>query len=537
MQASKIREGRPGGAPRAVSTLVVVLVGACAPPPVGPPPVPEAPPAPPVIEAPPTVGLPPVPLVDGPLAIRVVHPSPEMTRPAVASTFIYGSVGTGRARLMINGRRVEVYPNGAFLGYLPVPSNGRWELVAEVDDQVQISSVSYRVPRAAGPGATRPAAVATESFATPRVATVTGGADTLATGSDVTIGRPSPTGPYTWFLPRGARLVLTGQRGDQFRARLAPGVEAWFPAAALSLGPTYQPNLRPVDGMTLEERAEWTDVRIRAEAAPFRVRSDGREVSLLVYDRTPPHHGAGPYGAPELSGADFVGGFRWETAAEGARLVLGLERRLWGMKAFYEADGTLVLRLRRPPAVDRNQPLRGIRVVVDPGHPPGGATGPTGLTEAEANLNIAIPLAELLRLRGAEVSMTRTRNTAVSLTERVEIATRNDAHILVSVHNNAFPEGVDPFARHGTSTYYFHGHSQPLARWLQREIQNVTRIRDLGVIAGNLALVRPTWMPAVLTESLFMPLPDQEASLRNPDFTYALALAHVRALEGFLLEP
>jgi N-acetylmuramoyl-L-alanine amidase len=483
------------------------------------------------------VGLPPVPREDGPLAIRVVHPSPEMTRPAVASTFIYGSVGTGRATLTINGRRVEVYPNGAFLGYLPVPANGRWELVADGDGQVQIATVSYRVPRTPAPGAPRPAAVRTESFATPRVATVTGGADTLATGSDVAIGRSSPTGPYTWFLPRGARLVLTGQRGDQLRARLAPGVDAWFPATSVSLGSEYQPGVRPVDGLTLDDAAEWTDLRIRADAAPFQVRSDAGELLLLIYDRTPPHPGPGPYPTPELADTDFIGGFSWETAPEGARLVVRLQQRLWGMKSFYEGDGTLVLRLRKPPIIHRDRPLRGIRVVVDPGHPPGGATGPTGLTEAEANLNIAVPLAELLRQRGAEVLITRTTNTAVSLTERVELATRSDAHILVSVHNNAFPEGVDPFARHGTSTYYFHGHSAPLARWLQREIQGVTRIRDLGTIAGNLALVRPTWMPAVLTESLFMPLPDQEASLRNPDFTYALALAHVRALERFLLEP
>jgi N-acetylmuramoyl-L-alanine amidase len=54
------------------------------------------------------------------------------------------------------------------------------------------------------------------------------------------------------------------------------------------------------------------------------------------------------------------------------------------------------------------------------------------------------------------------------------------------------------------------------------------------VLTGNLALVRPTWMPSVLTESLFMALPDQEAALRHPGFVRNLAEAHARGIERFL---
>jgi N-acetylmuramoyl-L-alanine amidase len=111
---------------------------------------------------------------------------------------------------------------------------------------------------------------------------------------------------------------------------------------------------------------------------------------------------------------------------------------------------------------------------------------------------------------------------------------RQDAHLLVSVHNNAFPEGVNPFRNHGTSTYHFHPHSGDLARALNQEIVRTTLIRDLGARTSNLALVRPTWMPTALTESLFMMLPEQEAALRNPHFLEALAAAHVRGLEAFL---
>jgi N-acetylmuramoyl-L-alanine amidase len=500
-----------------IFVLAAALLAACAPPP------------PATAPAPMPVGLPPVPRVDGPLQIRVVHPTPTTVRPAVDSTFIYGSVGTGAATLSINGVAVEVYPNGAFLAFLPTPRDGRWALVAEAGGRRTESAVQYRMPAAPAPGAPVARAPTTVAFPQPLRGTVSGGADTLATGSDVAVGRPTPTGPYRWFLPRGAALTVTGERAELLRVRLAAGTEAWVPANRVTLGDAAPPATPAVGGVALQPAREWVDVRVGAGSAPFLVEPGERGVALTLYGV------AAPAGAVPTGGEPWVTGATWSApAADVARLQLALGGAPWGFKAFYETDGTLVLRLRRAPAIDSREPFRGMRIVIDPGHPPAGATGPTGLTEAEANLAISLPLAEMLRRRGAEVTLTRTQNVEVSLTERVEIANRVDAHLLVSVHNNAFPEGVNPFRRHGTSTYYFHPHSAALARALQREIQTTTRIPDLGALTGNLALVRPTWMPSVLTESLFMALPDQESALRNPGFQRALAEAHVRGLEAFL---
>jgi len=61
----------------------------------------------------PGVGLPPVPAADGPLDVRVVSPSPNQTVPR-DSTFVFGSVGSGRATLTVNGAPVQVAPNGAW---------------------------------------------------------------------------------------------------------------------------------------------------------------------------------------------------------------------------------------------------------------------------------------------------------------------------------------------------------------------------------------------------------------------------------------
>lgn len=541
---------------RAPVVLAALLLGACAPRMVTTPA--------------PAAGLPPVPRVEAPLEIRVVHPTPETPRPNVDSTFVFGSVGTGEASLAINGAPVEVAPNGAFLAFLPVPADGRYELVARAGDDTASATVSYRMPpppdttRAIAPGdsaaipvdtatvradtaAARadsmaaslavPPAPTTFDFPETLVGRVIGVGDTLATGSGVAFGRRGLTGAFVWMLPRGARLPVVGKRAGQYALRLGAEPVAFIPDSLVAVGgpvPATPPAVGPV---TLRPAEAWVDVVVPADSAAFLVEESGSEVALTLYGRTP------PAGAAELAGDRLVAGAEWSAPApDAARLSLRLERAPWGFKAFYADDGDLVLRLRRPPPIDPRRPLQGRRIVVDPGHPPGGATGPTGLTEAEANLAISQRIAERLRERGAEVFLTRisgesitgSPSSAVELPARAALAVREDAELFVSVHNNAFPEGVNPFVNAGTEVYYHHGQSRDLAEALNAEIAAVTRVPDLGVKASDFAVVRQSWMPAVLTESLFMMIPEQEAALRDPEFVDRLAAAHVRGIETFL---
>jgi N-acetylmuramoyl-L-alanine amidase len=276
--------------------------------------------------------------------------------------------------------------------------------------------------------------------------------------------------------------------------------------------------------------AEWVELRFAVQRAPFLVQAAEDRLTVTLYGRTAPGTPAAP-----PAGDPLLAGISWRAGTPGrAEAEVRLAHPLWGYKAFYTPDGTLTLRVRRPPAIDAASPLRGVRVAVDPGHPPAGATGPTGLTEAEANLAIGTRLAERLRARGAEVLLTRTANVPVELGARTDTAVAWDADLLVSVHNNAFGEGVNPFRNHSTAVYYFQPFSAALARELDREIVGVTRIPDLGARQSNLALARPTWMPSALTESLFMLIPEQEAALRDPEFLDRLADAHVRGIEAFL---
>jgi N-acetylmuramoyl-L-alanine amidase len=488
--------------------------------------------------------------VDGAIAIRVVSPEAGSVRPAVDSTFIFGSLGTGRATLTVNGTPVEVAPNGAFLGYVAVPTNGVYELRARAGADTARLLLAYRTPPNAAPAPTPPAAAAPAaaaqaapaapapvSYPVPQLARVVRARDTVSTGSGVAFGRRGLTGTFIWYLPRGAEVAVVGERAGQYELKLGTEPVAFMPDSFLVLGGAAPPVAPRLAQPSLRPASEWVDVVVPAAHAAFLVEQEGRTVELTIYGRR------AAAGSPRLQADPLIAGADWAAVGSDAvRLDLLLSSEPWGYAAFYDEAGNLVLRLRRAPRIDPSHPLRGRRIVVDPGHPPAGAAGPTGLTEAEANLAVATSLAEQLRAAGAEVVMTHTTNAppsgssvqAVDLAYRTDLAVRSGAELFVSLHNNAFPEGVNPFIRYGTEAYYFHAQSRALAEALNAEISRATGIPNLGVKSSDFAVVRMSWMPAVLTESLFMMFPQQEAALRNPEFIDRLAAAHRRGIENFL---
>jgi len=59
---------------------------------------------------------------------------------------------------------------------------------------------------------------------------------------------------------------------------------------------------------------------------------------------------------------------------------------------------------------------------------------------------------------------------------------------------------------------------------------------DLGIGRADLAVIRATWMPAVLCEGMFVILPDQEARLRSPEGQRAYARGVRDGLRSFLTD-
>jgi len=357
--------------------------------------------------------------------------------------------------------------------------------------------------------------------------------DTAGTGKSdsLTIGRARPGATYHWFFPTGTRTVATGRLGDDLRVRLSRGQEAWVPAAdAIPLRAGIAAARGTVQSLTVTPGPDRIVVRIPlTQRVPFRVEEGEERLTLRLYAAVGDVNWI-RYGRND----PYLRALAWQQAtSDEVTITADLNGPVWGYRTRWSGTD-LLFEIRRPPRVDHARPLAGRLIVVDPGHPPLGATGPTGLREADANLAVGLMLRDLLTDEGARVLMTRTTDQPVDLWARVKFADSVGADLLVSIHNNALPDGVNPFTNTGASVFYNHPRSIPLAQAIQQALVRRLGVRDLGAARGDLALVRPTWMPAVLTEGLFMMLPDQEAALRRPVGQRAYALAVRDGIVQFL---
>ena len=351
-------------------------------------------------------------------------------------------------------------------------------------------------------------------------------------GTDrITIGRAFPIGTYTWFLPQGTRTRADMRIGDQVRLRLSADAVAWVPVSDVHRAPAPDDARHAIMGSpSLTRDSGRTRLRIPlTRPAAHSVDETARGLTITLFDVVSDANWT-RYGANQR----LVELLTWKQDAEDrVTLSVTFERPLWGWRVHVDGND-LVFEFREPPPIDANRPLAGRRIVIDPGHPPGGACGPTGLCEPEANLNVAVVVRELLVAGGATVIMTRTGPADVALWPRVALADSVDADLLVSIHNNAFPDGVNPFANGGTSTFFNHPHALALARAVQARLVANLGLPDLGVARGDLALTRPTWYPAILAEGLHMMFPDQEAALRTIAGQRRYASGVVEGITAFL---
>ena len=529
---------------------LVVGVDACARP------APATQPAP--IAA--ALALPPIPLVTGTLAPRVVYPSANALIQSRDSNFIFGSIGNGNASLTINGETVRVYPNGAFLAWLPIPSQDapRYDVVAALgSDTVRMTHPVRLLPQppiasdttvsdttTGEPGVVRDtlrpptaelngaAATAVPADTAQSFVAVGGMAnDSVPADTDrVVIVRPTAGGTYKWFLLPGTLLRATGREGDFVRVRLDSQLEAFV--ASVDATPVPAGTLAPrriAGNAQVVPASDYVDLVIPTGTRPaYFVEQRDKSLELTLY---------GVRATTDIiayrDNDPFVRTVEWEQVTnDRARFTIHLRDQPFGYLVLWQ-QGRLVLRVRRPPVVDARHPLRGLVIAVDPGHPPIGATGPTGLWEPVATLWVGQRVERLLIERGATPVMTRTTAAPVELGDRPTIARRANAHALVSIHLNALPDGINPYRAQGTGTYFFRAQSEPLARAVQRGLVSRMGLRNLGVYYDNLALTRPTWMPSVLCEGAFLMLPDQEAALRTPEFQERYARGIVDGLEEY----
>jgi len=212
------------------------------------------------------------------------------------------------------------------------------------------------------------------------------------------------------------------------------------------------------------------------------------------------------------------------------RVIIDLKHsQHWGYSIFYR-EKKLVIRVKRQPA---DLYLSAMKVAVDAGHGGDntGASGvKTGIQEKRYTLLIAKKLQEALQEEEARVFMTRTKDTSLGMTERIDMLQKENPDFLISIHlNSSIKDSVQ-----GVSTYYRYIGFRPLTYYIQQSMLELG-LADFGNVGNfNFALSGPTDYPNCLVEVAFLSNPEDEKRLLDPDFHQAVAEKIVQGIKNWL---
>ncbi len=250
------------------------------------------------------------------------------------------------------------------------------------------------------------------------------------------------------------------------------------------------------------------------------------------------------------------------------------------------SSGTMATLLKPKKTLTVPKKNKDILIVIDPGHggEDPGSIGPSHKFEKNVTIAIAKKLAARLdAIPGIRTKLTRTGDYYVSLDKRVAIARKNDAHLMISIHADAFtsskPRGASVFVLNtrranteisrwienserqsellgGSGTAFANNindpnvnqtlldlqfsHSQKegykLATDVISEIGKVARLHHSKPINTSLAVLRSPQIPSILIETGFISNPTEEKLLFQRSHQDKLARAITKAVVRYLKE-
>ena len=232
---------------------------------------------------------------------------------------------------------------------------------------------------------------------------------------------------------------------------------------------------------------------------------------------------------PLVAGARVVSG----PMAGVTRVIFTLRRLVTYRDRPAPPDGHEIL-VRLPKLVGRR--FEEMRIMVDPGHGGPSATGCSAMVggrriyEKDLNLAIARKVVDRLRSSGLSVSMTRSSDAAVSLSERPALANAMPADVFVSIHVDDAPGN----SRASGPTAYYHASDENSRALGLSIVEGVAAAgglpsrgarSDLSRFRTGMAVLKRAEMSAVLIEVAYISNPGDRAKLITAEFQAKVAAA------------
>lgn len=175
--------------------------------------------------------------------------------------------------------------------------------------------------------------------------------------------------------------------------------------------------------------------------------------------------------------------------------------------------------------------LKNKSIVIDPGHGGRdiGTAGYKGTYEKDVTIQTALLLKNKLNAAGANVIMTRTNDTYLSLSSRVRASHKNDADAFISIHYDSI---ADRNVK-GTTSYYYHSYQKSLASSIHSSLVQYTNLKDRGVRYGDYHILRENKQNAVLLELGYLSNPSEEIIVTSQTFQEQAASGIYQGLASY----
>ena len=208
----------------------------------------------------------------------------------------------------------------------------------------------------------------------------------------------------------------------------------------------------------------------------------------------------------------------------------------YGFDYYYE-DGQLVVELINPqPLSDErlasDTPLLGKTIILDAGHggPNPGALGPLGsaegaMNESDFNLEIVMAACDKLTALGAQVVLTRDRETEIDVPvlDRVAQLIEVDPDLCISVHQNSMPYTTDITKIRGLVGLYWSDSGYMLTSVMGETMSAALNKLDRSPTQQRLAMVRNPKFPSTLVEVCFITSVEEYERMMQPDAIETIA--------------
>ncbi len=334
------------------------------------------------------------------------------------------------------------------------------------------------------------------------------------------------------FINPGIKLRIIGENNGQYKVLLCKDKIAWIPESLVKIDSLYSPAVSLTGLMSVygDDSLDYVNLGLhvklpyssRVELNPTRIIVDvygaSSNTNWLVFKNT----------AKEIESVNYT-----QVADEDFQITIKTKHNfIWGYSINYQGNN-LVLTLKHKP---RSLDLEDLVFAIDPGHGGRnhGAEGSTGVLEKYVTFSIAQHLKALLEDEGAKVILTRTKDTLIYNSKRLQNVLKSNADILISIHANSIGLTTDPRKTKGTATFYKYIQFAPLAKAIFHRMLEAG-LAPYGYVGKfNFTLNSPTELPNALVETAFLSNPEDEMKLLNDDFREKIAEKILAGIEDFL---